>query len=124
MLILHGRTIHPQDIEAELRAQHGELGSLHGAVFTVGWDDGTGSRESVVVLHEIRGHWGTERMTELAAAMKLTVAREFGVPVAAVLLLRPAASAARPAARWSGPRCAHAIWSGPWNPCSPARTPT
>ncbi|MFJ8495450.1 fatty acyl-AMP ligase [Streptomyces sp. NPDC094038] len=89
VLVLHGRNIHPQDIEAELRAQHEELGGLHGAAFTVGWDDGTGPRESVVVLHEIRGHWGTERMSEIAAAMKLTVAREFGVPVAAVLLLRP-----------------------------------
>lgn len=89
VLVLHGRNIHPQDIEAELRAQHEELGGLHGAAFTVGWDDGTGPRESVVVLHEIRGHWGTERMTGLAAAMKLTVAREFGVPVAAVVLLRP-----------------------------------
>jgi acyl-CoA synthetase (AMP-forming)/AMP-acid ligase II len=89
VLVLHGRNIHPQDIEAELRAQHEELGGLHGAAFTVDWDDRTGPRESVVVLHEIRGHWGAERMTELAAAMKLTVSREFGVPVAAVLLLRP-----------------------------------
>ncbi|GAB1340062.1 fatty acyl-AMP ligase [Streptomyces sp. E-15] len=89
VLVLHGRNLHPQDIEAELRAQHEELAGLHGAAFTVGWDDGTGPRESVVVLHEIRGHWGAERMSELAAAVKLTVAREFGVPVGAVLLLRP-----------------------------------
>ncbi|MFC9758000.1 fatty acyl-AMP ligase [Streptomyces sp. NPDC056921] len=89
VLVLHGRNIHPQDIEGELRAQHEELHDLHGAAFTVGGDDGTAAPESVVVLHEIRGHWGAERMAAVASAMKLTVAREFGVPVGAVLLLRP-----------------------------------
>ncbi|MFE5096959.1 fatty acyl-AMP ligase [Streptomyces sp. NPDC056638] len=89
VLVLHGRNIHPQDIEGELRAQHEELNGLHGAAFTVGGDDGTALQESVVVLHEIRGHWGAERMAAVASAMKLTVAREFGVPVGAVLLLRP-----------------------------------
>ncbi|WP_413754500.1 fatty acyl-AMP ligase [Streptomyces sp. R-74717] len=89
VLVLHGRNIHPQDIEGELRAQHEELAGLHGAAFAVSGDDGTALQESVVVLHEIRGHWGAERMAEIASAMKLTVAREFGVPVGAVLLLRP-----------------------------------
>ncbi|MFE9613506.1 fatty acyl-AMP ligase [Streptomyces sp. NPDC006012] len=89
VLVLHGRNLHPQDIEGELRLQHEELGGMHGAAFTVGGDDGTALDESVVVLHEIRAHWGAERLGEIATAMKHTVAKEFGVPVAAVGLVRP-----------------------------------
>lgn len=92
VLVVHGRNIHPQDVEDELRSQHEELRGLHGAVFTV---DGGGEdhavQESVVVLHEIRGRWGAVRLGEIASAMKLTVAREFGVPVGGVVLLRPGA---------------------------------
>jgi acyl-CoA synthetase (AMP-forming)/AMP-acid ligase II len=90
-LVLHGRNLHPQDIEHELRASHEELGGLHGAVFTVGGTDGITEDETVVLVHEIRGHWGEERMREVAAAMKLGVAKEFGVPVGGVVLVRPGA---------------------------------
>ncbi|WP_234336748.1 fatty acyl-AMP ligase [Streptomyces xylophagus] len=91
VLVLHGRNIHPQDVEDELRSHHEELRGLHGAVFTVGGNGDPGFPESVVVLHEIRGHWGPSRMGDIASAMKLTVAREIGVPVGGVLLLRPGA---------------------------------
>ncbi|MGW5691081.1 hypothetical protein ACWEWX_09010 [Streptomyces asiaticus] len=42
-----------------------------------------------MVTHEVRGIKDEERLNELAAEMRLTVAREFGAPVGAVLLLRP-----------------------------------
>ncbi|CAM5343311.1 Fatty acyl-AMP ligase OS=Streptomyces tendae OX=1932 GN=GUR47_32385 PE=4 SV=1 [Streptomyces tendae] len=42
-----------------------------------------------MVTHEVRGIKDEERLRELAADMRLTVAREFGAPVGAVLLLRP-----------------------------------
>lgn len=84
-LIVHGRNLYPQDIEHELRAQHEELEGLQGVVFTVGGSDG----EVIVAVHEIRGHWGEERLREIAAAMKQTMAKEFGVPVGAVVLVRP-----------------------------------
>ncbi|GLZ41077.1 fatty acyl-AMP ligase [Actinokineospora sp. NBRC 105648] len=93
-LVLHGRNLHPQDIEGELRERHTELDGLHGAVFTVGGHDGaTGpdTGEVVVLVHEIRGHWGPDHLAAVAAAMKQTVAREFGVPVGAVALVRPGA---------------------------------
>lgn len=87
-LILHGRNLHPHDIEHELREQHEELQGMHGTVCTV-----TGPRgdELLVAVHEIRSHWGEQRLREIAAGMKQTLVREFGVPVGAVVLVRPGA---------------------------------
>ncbi|WP_037922491.1 fatty acyl-AMP ligase [Streptomyces violaceorubidus] len=89
LLVLHGRNLHPQDIESELRAHHRELAGLHGAVFTAAGETDSELPESLVLLHEVRAHWGAERLAEVAAAMKVTVARTFGVPVGAALLVRP-----------------------------------
>ncbi|MFE0254768.1 fatty acyl-AMP ligase [Streptomyces sp. NPDC059010] len=89
VLVLHGRNLHPADIEYELRSQHEELEGLHGAAFMVGHDDGVDTAPAIVAVHEIRAHWGAERLGQIAVDMKQTVAREFGVPVAAVALVRP-----------------------------------
>lgn len=89
MLIVHGRNLYPHDIEHELRVQHPELGAV-GAVFAVpSRDEDEPDAERVIVTHEARGVRGTERLAELAAAMRLTIAREFGFDAAAVVLLRP-----------------------------------
>ncbi|MEV4943145.1 fatty acyl-AMP ligase [Streptomyces zaomyceticus] len=88
VLILRGRNLYPQDIEHELRAQQAELGSLVGACFAVPGQD-PGQEDVLVVTHEVRGIKEEERLRALAADMRLTVAREFGAPVGAVLLLRP-----------------------------------
>jgi acyl-CoA synthetase (AMP-forming)/AMP-acid ligase II len=90
-LVLHGRNLYPQDVEYELRAHHEELEGLYGVVFMVGETDGVDVAPSVVAVHEIRAHWGTQRLRQIAVDMKQTVAREFGVPVAAVALVRPGA---------------------------------
>lgn len=89
VLVLHGRNLHPADIEYELRSQHEELEGLHGAVFMVGDDDGVDTAPAIVAVHEIRAHWGAERLSLIGVDMKQTIAREFGVPVAAVALVRP-----------------------------------
>ncbi|RSS32085.1 fatty acyl-AMP ligase, partial [Streptomyces sp. WAC08241] len=88
VLNLRGRNLYPQDIEHELRAQQPELGSLVGACFAVPGED-AGRADVLVVTHEIRGVKEEERLRRIAADMRLTVAREFGAPVGAVLLLRP-----------------------------------
>ncbi|AZQ32229.1 fatty acyl-AMP ligase [Streptomyces cyaneochromogenes] len=88
VLNLRGRNLYPQDIEHELRAQRPELGNLVGACFAVPGEGPQGD-EVLVVTHEVRGIKEEERLRELAAEMRLTVAREFGAPVGAVLLLRP-----------------------------------
>ncbi|OSZ61694.1 hypothetical protein OQI_04105 [Streptomyces pharetrae CZA14] len=88
VLIVRGRNLYPQDIEHELRAQQPELGSLVGACFTVP-GHGPQGEDVLVVTHEVRGIKEADRLSRLAADMRLTVAREFGAPVGAVLLLRP-----------------------------------
>ncbi|MFC5475891.1 fatty acyl-AMP ligase [Paraherbaspirillum soli] len=84
MLIVHGRNLYPQDIEHEVRAQHAELSTGAGAVFTV-----AAPHEEVVVTHEIRGQCGPDLLRELALGVKTTVLQELGLRVAAVVLLRP-----------------------------------
>jgi acyl-CoA synthetase (AMP-forming)/AMP-acid ligase II len=87
-LIIHGRNLYPTDIEHELRAHHRELGDV-GAVFTVPLA-GTehGDEQGLVLTHEVNGRPSADQLAATASAMRHTVAREFGVRVAAVALLR------------------------------------
>ncbi|MBN8467946.1 fatty acyl-AMP ligase [Corallococcus exiguus] len=86
MLITHGRNLYPQDIEHEVRAQHPELATRFGAVFTVSPPD---EEETVVVTHEVKGRFDTEGYRQLVARIKVTVSREFGIRVGGVALLKP-----------------------------------
>ena len=86
MLIVHGRNLYPQDIEHEVRAQHAELSTRFGAVFTVSAPD---EEEAVIVTHEIKGRFSVERLREITSSIKTAVSREFGVRVAGVVLLKP-----------------------------------
>lgn len=88
-LIVHGRNIYPQDVEHELQAHHPELGRV-GAVFCgYAIESGGSDAQAVVVAHEVVPNVARDRLPALAAAMRHTVGREFGVQVATVLLLRP-----------------------------------
>ncbi|MGH3739296.1 MAG: fatty acyl-AMP ligase, partial [Micromonosporaceae bacterium] len=84
-LIVNGRNIYPHDVEHELREQHPELGNF-GAVFAGAQLPHAGDGP-LVVAHEV-GRVEQGRLPSLATEMRLTVGREFGVPVAAVVLLR------------------------------------
>ncbi|MDQ1829195.1 fatty acyl-AMP ligase [Massilia scottii] len=84
MMIVHGRNLYPQDIERAVRAEHAELASGAGAVFTV-----TAPHEEVVVTHELRGQWCESVLPALARGIKATVMASAGVRVSAVVLLRP-----------------------------------
>jgi acyl-CoA synthetase (AMP-forming)/AMP-acid ligase II len=86
MVIVHGRNLYPQDIERELRARHAELASV-GAAFTVSLAE-PGTEEILVVTHEINGRPAEDSLRQLAVEIKQTVAREFGVHLGAVGLLR------------------------------------
>jgi acyl-CoA synthetase (AMP-forming)/AMP-acid ligase II len=82
MLIVHGRNVYPQDIEQELRAQLPELGKT-GVVFD-------GDDSALVVTHEVAGV-PADRLPALAAEIRHTVGREFGISVGTVALLKPGA---------------------------------
>ncbi|NEC24022.1 fatty acyl-AMP ligase [Streptomyces parvus] len=87
MMIVRGRNIYPHDIEHELRRQHEELRDTVGSVVSVaaGTDDTEGR---LVVIHEVRRRAEDEELARLAAGMRTTVAREFGLRADAVLLMR------------------------------------
>ncbi|WP_406293730.1 fatty acyl-AMP ligase [Embleya sp. NBC_00888] len=87
MLIVHGRNVYPQDVEQELRVHHPELGRV-GVVFDTGTNGSSAGSAEVVVTHEVTGV-PQERLPALAAAMRHTVGREFGVRVGTVALLSP-----------------------------------
>ncbi len=84
VLVIHGRNLYPHDIEHEVRLQHPELADQAGAAFTV-----AAPEEKVVVVHEVRGRFQPDRLLEISRGVKATVAREFGVSVGGVALLRP-----------------------------------
>jgi acyl-CoA synthetase (AMP-forming)/AMP-acid ligase II len=83
LLIVNGRNIYPQDIEAAVRQLHPALDDAPGVVLTV--DAG---REHIVVIQGVRrsGLAGTTP-TELVAQIKRAVARTFEVPAPNVVLL-------------------------------------
>ena len=83
MMIVRGRNLYPHDIERALRAQHAGLAGV-GAAFTVELD----GEETLVVTHEVNGRPGEDCLRRLAAEMKLTIARKFGVHLGGVSLLR------------------------------------
>lgn len=87
MFIVRGRNLYPHDVEQELRIQHPELGRT-GAVFAMPGQDAGVPTHAVVVTHEV-SKVPPERWASLASELRVTVTREFGVPVAAVALLRP-----------------------------------
>lgn len=85
VIILNGRNIYPQDIEWAVREASPALGAGHGAVFTVGAD-----REQLVVVQEVRApHADHERLQALACRVQALIGRDFDVPAANVVLLRP-----------------------------------
>ncbi|MET8828875.1 fatty acyl-AMP ligase [Streptomyces sp. NPDC004610] len=87
LIIVHGRNVYPQDIEYELRAQHPELGRT-GVVFAGAGTDPGDHDSSVVVTHEVVGI-PADRLPALAAEIRHTVGREFGIAVATVALVKP-----------------------------------
>uniref|UniRef100_UPI000D1A6698 fatty acyl-AMP ligase n=1 Tax=Streptomyces sp. NRRL B-24572 TaxID=1962156 RepID=UPI000D1A6698 len=86
MMIVRGRNIYPHDIEHELRRQHEELRDTVGSVVTAPTAEDTDGR--LVVIHEVRRRSSADELAGLAARMRNTVAREFGVRADAVLLMR------------------------------------
>jgi acyl-CoA synthetase (AMP-forming)/AMP-acid ligase II len=88
VLVVRGRNIYSSDVEQELRRQHPKLGKV-GAVFSgLATDIGAADAHDVVVTHEVI-HLEHEELATLAAEIRHTVGREFGVHVGTVLLLRP-----------------------------------
>ncbi|MGP3910933.1 fatty acyl-AMP ligase [Nonomuraea sp. 10N515B] len=84
VLVVRGRNLYPQDLEATARNAHPALARGAGAVFTVPTPN-----EQIVIVQECRAH-ALEDMTPalLAAEVRRAIQRDFGVPVGGVVLVR------------------------------------
>ncbi|WP_406733189.1 fatty acyl-AMP ligase [Streptomyces sp. NBC_01794] len=90
MLIHHGRNLYPQDIEHAVQDSGPAFRRGGGAVFTV--SDTEAERAHVVVVQEIRPRTYDEPdLPGLAASVRELVSREFQLPAASVVLVRPGA---------------------------------
>jgi len=87
LIIVHGQNHHPQDLEATTQRSHQALSADRGAAFATGFD----SQEQVVVVQEVkRSHLAALPQDAIFRAMREAVAREHGVSLAEIVLIRPA----------------------------------
>jgi acyl-CoA synthetase (AMP-forming)/AMP-acid ligase II len=87
LIIVHGQNHHPQDLEATIQRSHQALAAHRGAAFATGFD----TQEKVVVVQEvIRSQLATLPQDAIFRAMREAVAREHGVSLAEIVLIRPA----------------------------------
>ena len=84
LVIIRGRNVYPQDVEATAAACHPSLRPDGGAVFGVD----AGGEEQLVVVHELDRH-GVEAPAELLGAMRAAVVEVHEVDPAAIVLVRP-----------------------------------
>jgi acyl-CoA synthetase (AMP-forming)/AMP-acid ligase II/acyl carrier protein len=86
VMIVRGRNIYPQDIEATVQRSHDALKPAGGAVFSIDREDG----EAIVVVQEIERSWlATANRGELVARIRDAVFQEHEVAVAEVVLTKP-----------------------------------
>jgi acyl-CoA synthetase (AMP-forming)/AMP-acid ligase II len=88
MLIQHGRNLYPQDIEQAVQDSGPAFRRGGGAVFTV--LDGEADRAHVVVVQEVRPQaYDEPDLPGLAASIRVLLSRQFQLPAANVVLVRP-----------------------------------
>jgi acyl-CoA synthetase (AMP-forming)/AMP-acid ligase II/acyl carrier protein len=86
VMIVRGRNIYPQDIEATVQRAHDALKPAGGAVFSIDREDG----EAIIVVQEIERSWlATANREELVARIRDAVFQEHELTVAEVVLTKP-----------------------------------
>ncbi|MGO4726892.1 MULTISPECIES: AMP-binding protein [unclassified Inquilinus] len=86
VMIVRGRNLYPQDIEATVQSAHDAFKPAGGAVFSIDREDG----EMIVVVQEIERSWlATANRDELVARIRDAVFQEHEVAVAEVVLTKP-----------------------------------
>ncbi|GAB4195278.1 MAG: hypothetical protein OHK0022_11900 [Roseiflexaceae bacterium] len=85
LIIIRGRNLYPQDLEWTARSSHPALRGGDGAAITIDSDGQT----RLVIVHEVERRALRTDLAPVAEAVRLAVAGEHAVPVAAVLLLKP-----------------------------------
>ncbi|MET0622051.1 MAG: fatty acyl-AMP ligase, partial [Pyrinomonadaceae bacterium] len=85
LIILRGKNHYPHDIEATVAASHTDLRPNCAAAFSVE----VGGLEELVVLQEVKSATRAERVSEMSAAIRQSLAEDHAVKAYAVVLLRP-----------------------------------
>ncbi|MDO9235280.1 MAG: AMP-binding protein [Aquabacterium sp.] len=86
MVIVNGANFYPQDIELAVQENHNALRLGYGAVFGIELD----SNEQIVVVQEVeRTQIKKLDAHEVFATIRQTVAQEFQISVAAIVLIKP-----------------------------------
>jgi amino acid adenylation domain-containing protein len=86
LLIIAGRNVYPQDIEALVERSHPLLRYDSGAAVAVE----QGGEERLVVVHEVERQTRQDRVEEIAAAVRQALAAEHELEVFAVVLIKAA----------------------------------
>jgi acyl-CoA synthetase (AMP-forming)/AMP-acid ligase II len=85
MITVRGQNIYPHDIEHMIREEIPDLRGLFGAAFSVTGVDGT---ELVALVHEVAPSVKADRLASVGAEIRRTVAREIGVTISGLQLVR------------------------------------
>jgi acyl-CoA synthetase (AMP-forming)/AMP-acid ligase II/acyl carrier protein len=112
VIIVRGRNIYPQDVEAAVGACDPELRTGCGAAFSVEAE----GEEGVVVLHEVERHVRRTEADAIAQRIRSVVTEEFEVMPAAVLLLRPGGVPRTPSGKVRRLACREAFLKGELSP--------
>lgn len=85
VMIIHGRNLHPNDIERDVVGMHDAFRGLHGSVCSV-----PGPEEQLVVMQELRTHGQADLdLPALASEIRVRLGERLGVRVPNLVFLRP-----------------------------------
>ncbi len=113
LILLDGRNLHPQDVEATVEGAHPALRTAGAAAFSVDTDE----EERLVVVCEVDRHHvsaGDEELARIAAAIRRAVAEEHDARPWAIRLLRPGALPKTTSGKVQRGACRAAFLSGGW----------
>ncbi len=90
LVILRGRNLYPQDLEATAEAAHPALRPGAGAAFSIAAAaaDGGGEEERLVLVYEVDRRAGPEVHAQVAAAVRAAIAEEHEAQVADLVLVK------------------------------------
>ena len=88
LLIVHGRNIHPQDLEWSAARAHAACVDGGGVAFSVEEHQGGWPGEQLVLVQEVRPGVSPEQARDIASLIRQAVAEAHELPVQAVVLLR------------------------------------